>query len=360
MSSVQSGSYILMFGDIEVLLIDFPNSEFTILNDLYVPYGLKNRIYSDEKSDYKEMVITLTTILGWFESRTLRHSRANSDKIYNALELKHSGNMFDKFEFSITHHSVCAGDKYWVKESDDPIQWQCVNVHSNPISNDMRSAALYGSLSKWEDGLISPEITTGGKFAKAWRRGADDNLWLDKLSYLGDESQKEVMVSGILDKCNVSHVHYDVGSTSNMCTCPCISTDAISILTAEEYAAYCGTIDTTLYNQTLLIDSDNYYKMCIVDYLIWNTDRHLRNYGFMYDNETMMIIGLHPLFDHNKSFSAGMSPNKSQVMKERALYAMQNVDFHFTDDIVKSDFIKDEYYEMFTRRADEIGVRTFK
>ena len=39
--------------------------------------------------------------------------------------------------------------------------------------------------------------------------------------------------------------------------------------------------------------------MLVVDALILNTDRHLDNFGFLIDNDTGIIIGTAPLYDHN-------------------------------------------------------------
>lgn len=42
--------------------------------------------------------------------------------------------------------------------------------------------------------------------------------------------------------------------------------------------------------------------MLVVDALILNTDRHLGNFGFLIDNDTGIIIGTAPLYDHNLQF----------------------------------------------------------
>lgn len=39
----------------------------------------------------------------------------------------------------------------------------------------------------------------------------------------------------------------------------------------------------------------------MLDTLILNTDRHLGNFGFLFDNQTMEVKTAAPMFDHNRS-----------------------------------------------------------
>ena len=41
--------------------------------------------------------------------------------------------------------------------------------------------------------------------------------------------------------------------------------------------------------------------MCILDALILNTDRHSGNFGVLYDNDTMQVQRMAPVFDNNRS-----------------------------------------------------------
>ena len=42
-------------------------------------------------------------------------------------------------------------------------------------------------------------------------------------------------------------------------------------------------------------------RMFVLDALILNTDRHLGNFGFLFDNQTMEVKTAAPMFDHNRS-----------------------------------------------------------
>ena len=42
-------------------------------------------------------------------------------------------------------------------------------------------------------------------------------------------------------------------------------------------------------------------RIFVLDALILNTDRHLGNFGFLFDNQRMEVKTAAPMFDHNRS-----------------------------------------------------------
>ena len=48
-------------------------------------------------------------------------------------------------------------------------------------------------------------------------------------------------------------------------------------------------------------NGDTFRRMCVLDSLILNVDRHLGNFGMLIDNDTQQILGAAPIFDHNRS-----------------------------------------------------------
>ena len=46
---------------------------------------------------------------------------------------------------------------------------------------------------------------------------------------------------------------------------------------------------------------DSFRRMCILDALILNSDRHIGNFGVLYDNDTMQVQRMAPVFDNNRS-----------------------------------------------------------
>lgn len=371
---------VIMFGDIEVMKVNFSTRKYDIINKEYLPYGLRGKISKipkiepgmteDDISKYLDIATeNYSNICAWLADRVLLLSRSNAKLIYNALNFEQSDSPLSRAKVAITCRAISLLDNYWIKLDGDNTTWSKVNLRHNSLNEIVTQIALHGKSLTFQGSYNTPELTTNGVYAKAWRRHNDGKLWLHKLSNNGNQSEIEVMVSNILDKCNVPHVRYKAGKDEGkyVCMCPCISDDNRSIVTAHEYMLYCKTNHLNFMDEVFRIDSDNYYKMHIVDYLISNTDRHSYNWGFYVDNKTLQLISLHPLFDHNDSFKEEWMKNKDgfykcngKGLRESAVEAMKYVDFHFTDSITRDMFIDYAQYRSFTERATELGIKTVK
>lgn len=118
-------------------------------------------------------------------------------------------------KIAMTCRAVSVLDPYWLKFDEDPdITWSQADVKQNPLNEIVAQVALHGKSLTLQGSLVTPELTTNGAYAKAWRRHPDGCLWLYKLGADGNtESRIEVMCSNLLDKMNVEHVHYEAGKT---------------------------------------------------------------------------------------------------------------------------------------------------
>lgn len=370
MDSNYSNTYILMFGNTEVMRFSFGNFIYKVLNEKFMPYILKGQIIDFVKGSYSfEKAMELcdsnkNAIVNWLSSRVLLLSRKNAKKIYDTLGMDQSDDKYTKARIALMCRAVSVLDNYWLKIDGESLDWDSVNIRINKLNEMVAQVALHGDSITFAGSYDSPEYTTHGLYAKAWRRHDDTSLWLHKL-----DSNVEAEVSSILDKCNVSHIKYilgmDDGETVSMCKC--MTDDKVSVVSAYEYRLYCSHFGLDFIDETLRIDGDSFYKMCIVDYLISNDDRHARNWGFYVSNRDMSIMSMHPLFDHNNAFSEKCMRNdkfENRVVRQPAnsyaKYAMGETDFHFTSNIIRGDFTSDEHYDSFMRRAEELSIRTVK
>lgn len=106
--------------------------------------------------------------------------------------------------------------------------------------------------------------------------------------------------------------------------------------------------------------------MLVMDYLIANPDRHGQNWGVYYDPNTVEVLRLHPLFDHNNAFDNGVMDDENYLshfydnksLKENAMTAIKKVDVHFTKSITHDMFITTKQYETFIKRAKQLGINT--
>lgn len=378
----------LMCMNTPVLEYNVDDGLFDVLNEKLLPYPLKDKFRELPSS---EGLLTKTaidkyvkhrdyirdknneTFNRWLQNRLLPVGRENSKRIALAL----GSDPVPKMKLIYLCRGLSLTDNYWLKLSGDNSTWKEVNLREVSLSEAIAYVALHGTSASLQTVPRTPEVTNQGAYAKAWLR-RDGALWLYKkgANQTTAESRIEVMVSNILDKCNVRHVAYEMSeepdpdgvAISTCCRCKCITDDTHMILSAMDYNSYCLSHDLKFDAECKRIDPDLYYKMIIVDYLTANRDRHLLNWGFFVSSIDNHIYCMHPLFDHNNAFDIAYmnkpdSPYQAipeVTMREAALDAIKHVEFHFTEAITRDDFITQRQYEVFTSRAKELQIKLDK
>lgn len=370
---------LLMCGNQEVMHINLDTQTFDVISEELLPFRFKNALRGKPHMEhgvtrYYETQVRIfeetnqLILLSWLAGRTLLLSRKNAKKLYQAFRLEQLSDELSRAKLSIACRALSVLDNYWVKLESDPVTWEKVNLRHISLNESVAQIALHGvSLSL--DGSLqgSPEFLTNGSYAKCWRRYPDGRLWLHKAGEHGSfESRTEVAVSDILDRCNVAHCHYEAAEDDGLyvCACPAMTDDDRSIVDGSNYTSYLLRSGKDVERELQAVDPDSYYKMQIVDYLIANTDRHSQNWGMFYDPKTTRIIGMHPLFDHNNAFDKEAMQDedfkshfgKNRSLKENAMYAIKQVDFHFTGPITRELFLTDRQYECFMRRAGQLKI----
>ncbi len=373
---------LLMMKDTAVMRINFDYGAFEVLNQQLLPYRLQGAIrrvpdFDEIKSRYddvrRQVAIRKNSeaVTAFLAGRVLPLTRDHAKKVYSLLHLDQAQDDYSKAKIALMCRAVSLQDNYWVKSESDPVVWKDVNIRTNHLNEIIAQVSLHGSSLSLQGRIegnifVSPEITGQGAYAKAWFR-RDDGLWLYKAGAKDPtESRIEVMVSGLLDLCNVDHLQYLAAESNGIycCRCRCMTTEQISILSAMDYHSYCIRNELDFDKECLRIDADSVYKMWIVDYLIANRDRHSMNWGFFIEAESNQILGCHPLYDHNNSFDIDFMQDEEadyqavngMTMAGAAQEAMKHVDFHFFREPVRADFITERQFRTFMGRAEKLGI----
>lgn len=372
-------AFTIMMKDTEVMRVDFDALMYEVLSEKYLPYPIKGKLQKIPMPNTIKTTYDMTqsilaarkneeAVVSWLAGRVLLLSRANAKWIYNLFRFEQVSTAEQHVKIALVCRAVSVLDPYWLKFDDDgDLSWDSVDVRKNPLNEVVAQVALHGKSLTLQGSPVTPELTTNGAYAKAWRRHEDSTLWLYKLGANGNtESRIEVMCSNLLDKMNVEHVHYEAGQDEDkyVCMCPCMTTESKAILTGMEFISYCNVNGIDPDTRMFEIDGESIYKMWIVDFLISNRDRHGQNWGFFYGTETMEILGCHPLFDHNNAFDIDFMRNMDapyqfgeMTIRQAAVKAMEKVDFHFTAPITREDFITDRQYQSFRKRAECLGLK---
>lgn len=278
------GPMYLMSKDSVVAAYNLDKNIVKIINFNLLPFGLRHNSLS--ANDIEE----------WLKLRVLSLSRSNADKITEAIGIEKT----HKLKLAGYCRALSLTDCFWVKSINSRVKWVDVNLYHNSLSKAIADAALVGKHVSIQGRAATPEITGKGGYAKCWRR-INGNIYLLKLGVHStpNEAEIEVLCSDILDHLDIAHVKYELYYTKNMkaSKCQLLTSEDIGICNAYEYEAYCNMQGINF--NGIMEHTDDYLKMLIVDYLIWNTDRHGENWGITFDINTGKELGLHPLLDHN-------------------------------------------------------------
>lgn len=372
-----SQNIYLMFEDTPVIDINLDIGVFTVLDEKRLPFNFKNNIrpvvdYTEVQNHYddvqRQIAIQYNKDLftSWLSQRTLILSQHYAKKLFQAYRLPQRDDMLSRAKLSLICKSLSILDNYWVRSKDLNLHWTDINLRHNSLHKAIVQIQLHGKSMTLNGKPDSLAFSTTGSYAKAWHRDPDGSLWLYKAEDHNSEDRIEVMCSNILDRCNVAHCHYEERFDDDLrvCACPSMTSDKISIMDGDNFSSYCNHNNLDVDEELLRLDPDGYWKMMIVDYLLSNPDRHTQNWGLYYKADSMEILGLHPLYDHNNAFDTEVMHNisygshfRGTTLQKNAIHAMKQVDFHFTAPITRDIFITERHYKSFMSKAEELGIQ---
>ena len=360
----------LKLEDETVLKFDLSQRYYEITMPNLLPFTLRDNLIDTTKTQTQDMAEiwfrNQELLSTFFYNRSLSVKRENAKYIMNQLHIKQNNDFETRYKAMILCKALSVADNYWIT-NDETEKWKDVNLSEHPLHETLQQIALFGRSLTITGKIRSPELTGQGAYAKAWYR-EDGKLYLFKAnSKGGNESQREVLASEILDCFNVPHVKYTLCQKEGKTVCKCenMNFSNTSIVDSIEFDIWTSKKDLNFFDEAKKIDTEMFYKTIVVDYLIANSDRHGGNWGFYMNNQTGKLTCMHPLFDHNNAFDQAfmddpeggicqLLPGKTQ--RQAALYAIKHCDFRCIKPIQKSMFLDEKMYRTFMERACELGL----
>lgn len=255
----------------------------------------------------------------WWEHRSIPESRRGMDQKLIELGLADPSYIpFRNLGFSLS-------DQYWIQPKGENLRWEDLNYFHNEFGE---------SGTRWDDwlgevGLSSPDNTSEGVLSKRWicegkarilLKG--HNPWTDQQAY--NEAVATALHRRLLEP--EEYVAYEVRHLDGLgavSACSCFLRDD------EEYvpASLVDDVEASRSGESiyeaLIRKSCNLgiprkdvvsrlVKMIVCDGLIANSDRHLRNFGYIRNVETLEWR-MAPLFDSGNSL--WFDKDESEVAK---------------------------------------------
>lgn len=242
------------------------------------------------------------------ESRKPARNRTYLEELLQKMQINSISGYLD------ISYGLSLNDTLWFKPSDAPdiLNWSKLNLYTNEFNEMIAHFAFCGQgLAGMNMKTTSPEFGTNGMLPKCWHREEDGIIYLYKggtfgCSNTGNEPYSEYMCSAILAAMGMSDfVPYTLKRYhgSLVSSCP--------IFTSEQtgFVPVCNYSNPTRFLQivdlfTSLGLRKSFDDLMVFDALVFNTDRHLNNYGFLVDNDTYKVEGMAPVFDNG----CGMLP----------------------------------------------------
>ena len=365
---------LLMHKDTPILRFNIDLNVYEPLVPELLPYSLRGGFMAASPSDEqaKRDFIRDTNreiMLRYLSHRVLSLTRSNAKKMYDAYNIAQKDDVYSKARLAVACRAVSVEDCYWLKTEGTDIKWDDINLRKNSLSEVVANIMLHGKSLTLTGNTSTPEFTNNGSSAMAWKR-EDDSLYLHKRSHPGTrESETEVFTSRILDCFDVPHVRYEKASAKGEpyeCRCRNMCSEDLERVTADEISIYCTRQKLNFNDFISSIDEENIAKMCVMDYLLSNSDRHSINWGFYQSSATGKLLCMHPMFDHNNAmdealFGDACRDRKSQVyegctMEDLAERSIRKFPIKCIAPVMREMFPSDEAYADFMARACRLGL----
>ena len=257
-------------------------------------------------------------IESWIRHRSIPKNRAYVDTLLSSLGLS----INRPLDIISVSKGLSLNDCYWLKQEDSRDSFDSVNLYDNRFSRVLGQIAFTGYGSSNVSGLTSsPEFTTNGMLPKCWRR-IEGKIYLYKggtmgAANTGNEPYSEFYAYQIGKILGVNAVPYSLSKWKNtLCsTCELFTSKDVSFVPVGRIVRSGGMQAVRAYYKKLGAEFEKALNdMFIFDALIFNTDRHYGNFGFLIDSHTNKIIAPAPLFDHGNSLFhfAGVDALKSK------------------------------------------------
>jgi len=262
-----------------------------VLNKQFSPYALQ----LDDLSK--------RSINKWIIDRATPFSRKNADKIYKTVNLSRDN---QEIELMYLTHSLSINDNYWIASEKEinTLKYENISLFRNSFNEAMYLVALKGNDGFTLTDGISPEYTGQGTFPKCFVR-KQDGIYMYKSGSTQD-IRNEVFAGYIADLLGANTIHYEYESLENIpCTVSKIYTN--ENINWETAFILCEFLSQTKYTPQSFSENfltKDYVNMIILDAVILNDDRHMKNWSVQFEADTNNIMGLAPNYDYNNAFRA--------------------------------------------------------
>ena len=289
----------------------------------YNSYNVISKIYEIYNIEYAPLAVfnasknrssSLTkTVNDWFRGRGIPSWRKDLEKLLDKLGVSSSDELLNKY------YGLSLSDQYWLKDVNSAVKWEDINFFTNDFEYEAYLDASLDSSSKSIVSLDknifkSPNNTTDGMLQKGWIIESGKRV-LVKGTYTSNKEEpiNEYLASQICKRLGFDYCNYEVewsDKTKLISKCNDFINENEELISA--YDIYNSEkkpnniSDYEFYIQILEKHNvpnarENMENLFILDYLMLNNDRHLKNFGIIRNVNTLKWEKVAPIFDTGES-----------------------------------------------------------
>lgn len=303
---------ILMNKNTSIMLVEY-NTTLNGIENIYDIYNIDYAPLSISNANKTLGANLLKQINDWFKGRGIPSWRKDLEKLLEKLNVSSPEELLNK------SYALSLSDQYWLKEENSNVKWQDINFFTNDFEYEAYLEASLDSSSNLTTStdkaiLRSPNNTTDGMLQKGWIIENGKRI-LVKGTYTSsrEEPFNEWLASQISKRLGFNYCNYFVewtDKTKLISKCENFVSEDEEIISAydvfksekkpnniNDYEFYIQILE----KHNVPNARKNVEDMFILDYLMLNTDRHLKNFGVIRNVNTLEWVRTTPIFDTGQS-----------------------------------------------------------
>ena len=107
----------------------------------FMPYDL----VLEESNDFDERINNVTNFYYWCASRMLTLDRTYAKEILNSIGASQSETDRDRAQIALSYHCLSLLDVFWVKEKNERVCFEDINLYTHSLSNALVDIAARAS-----------------------------------------------------------------------------------------------------------------------------------------------------------------------------------------------------------------------
>lgn len=302
---------ILMNKNQKILLIEY--NSYNVISQIYEIYNIEYAPLAVFNASKNKSFSLTKAVNDWFRSRGIPSWRKDLEKLLDKLGVSSSDELLNK------SYGLSLSDQYWLKEINSDVKWEDINFFTNDFEYEAYLDASLDSSSKSKISLDknifrSPNNTTDGMLQKGWIIENGKRV-LVKGTYTSNKEEpiNEYLASQICKRLDFDYCNYEVewsDKTKLISKCNDFINENEELISAydiynsekkpnniNDYEFYIQILE----KHNVPNARENMENLFVLDYLMLNNDRHLKNFGVIRNVNTLKWERVAPIFDTGES-----------------------------------------------------------